>query len=414
MRFQFIHAADVHLDSPMRGLARRGEAASPFLAATRDALENMVDLAVERAVRFVLISGDLYDGDWRDWASGQFAIKQFGRLGRAGIDVYMIRGNHDAQSVISRELPLPEHVKELSVKKVQTVELPDVGAVIHGRGFATRHVEENVVAGYPQATPGAFNIGMLHTSMTGRDGHGVYAPCSVEDLLGKGYQYWALGHIHKREVLRLDDQYIVYPGNLQGRHAKETGAKGVTLVTVDKGRVVEIENVPCDVARFDTRDVDLDGASDKATLFSRVAKVAQAAVAKAEDRPLSLRLRLVGRTTLGGLVAADPEALREEIQALAWSTSDTLLIEKVEDASSKEGGTMPAVPHFDEILKDCANDPAFHASLAATLSDLRSKLPPEALALMEHGGGSLEGHVSDALSAATRSVAARIGMEAST
>lgn len=411
MRFSFIHAADIHLDSPMKGLVLRGESANPFLQASRLSFENMVTLAVERSVGFVLIAGDLYDGDWRDWASGQYVVKQLSKLDRAGIPVFTIRGNHDAQSVISKDLPLPKNVRELSVKSVQSVDLAHLGVSIHGRGFATRHVEENVVNSYPQAAPGAFNIGMLHTSLTGRDGHGVYAPCSLDDLRGKGYQYWALGHIHQREVLSVDP-HVIFPGNIQGRHAKETGAKGITLVTVDEGRVVEVEHVVTDVARFDTRDVDLEGASDRADLVERITGVAKAAVVEAGDRPLALRLRLVGKTTLQGLVAADPETLREEIQSIAWAVSDTLFVERVEDATSapSESVTTPPIPHFDDILEECAGDPIFLASLLETLTELRGKLPPEALDLMEHGPRTPEAHVAGSVATATRSVFALIGM----
>ena len=104
--------------------------------------------------------------------------------------------------------------------------LEDLGLAVHGQGFAKREVTEDLSSAYPQADPHLFNIGLLHTCLDGKPGHEPYAPCTVDGLRSKGYQYWALGHVHNREVVS-QDPWIVFPGNIQGRHARETGSQGL-------------------------------------------------------------------------------------------------------------------------------------------------------------------------------------------
>jgi DNA repair exonuclease SbcCD nuclease subunit len=179
------------------------------------AFRNLIDTALEEHVAFVLIAGDLYDGDWPDWRTGLFFIEQVGRLAGAGIPLIMVAGNHDAASVITRNLRLPEHVTLLPYDQSGRIVLQDYGVAIHGRSFATRAVTEDLSRNCPDPVPGLFNIGLLHTSLTGRPGHDNYAPTTPDTLTLKGYDYWALGHVHAREVVQ-EEPWIVFPGNLQG------------------------------------------------------------------------------------------------------------------------------------------------------------------------------------------------------
>lgn len=238
--FEFIHAADIHLDSPLRGLERyEGAPVDEIRLATRRALENLVQLALERKVAFVLVAGDLFDGDWKDYNTGLFFAKQMSRLREGNIPVFILKGNHDAANKMTRSLKMPDNVQIFSHSKPQTFRLEEHNVAIHGQSFSTSAVTKNLAEDYPKADAGSFNIGVLHTCATGRDGHENYAPCSMSDLLGKGYDYWALGHVHKREVLNTEP-LIVFPGNIQGRHIKETGPKGCTVVSVDdKNRATE-------------------------------------------------------------------------------------------------------------------------------------------------------------------------------
>ena len=245
--FRFLHTADIHLDSPLQGLeAHKDAPVAEIKGATRRAFDNLVELAVDEGVAFVLISGDLYDGDWKDYNTGLYFAGRMGKLAKAGIKVFIVSGNHDAASNTTRALPLPDNVTIFSNKQPESKKVDDIGVIIHGQGYATKELTENLAAGYPAQESGYFNIGLLHTSLTGRENHARYAPCSQEDLLSRGYDYWALGHVHKREVVS-ESPPIIFPGNIQGRHIKETGSKGATLVTVEDGRITEIETRDLDV-----------------------------------------------------------------------------------------------------------------------------------------------------------------------
>lgn len=228
--FHFLHAADIHLDSPLQGLERYPDApVEAVRAAPRRAFEALVELAIEERVAFVLLAGDLYDGDWKDYNTGLFFVAQMRRLAEAGIPVQLVSGNHDAASQITKRLSLPPNVKHFSSGRPETLELADYDVAIHGQSFAGRRVSEDLAAGFPPGDRGRFEIGLLHTSLDGRPGHADYAPCTVDGLRSKDYAYWALGHVHQREEVVRGDPWIVFPGNLQGRHARETGGKGASL-----------------------------------------------------------------------------------------------------------------------------------------------------------------------------------------
>ncbi len=370
--FKFLHAADLHLDSPLRGLSRRLDGASAFVGASRRAFENLVDTAIREQVAFLVIAGDVYDGDWKDYATGHFFVRQMGRLAAERIRVFVLRGNHDAESVITKHLPHPENVHYFSTRAVETVTLDDFHVALHGRGFANRHVGENVALAYPPAVRGHFNIGVLHTSLTGREGHDVYAPCTVEDLQRAGYDYWALGHVHRREIVA-EAPHVVFPGNLQGRHARETGPKGATLVHVADGRVLRLEAVALDAARFDHVEVDLTGAGTSAEFLERARHGIAAACASAEGRPLALRVTLKGETALSDHLFAQAEQAREDLQALALGEGGHALIEKLRNETRGKGRARPLLAGFEEILAEVSADPAFRQDLVNVLSGILAK-----------------------------------------
>ena len=265
--FKFIHSADIHLDSPLIGLQQYpGAPVEEIRGATRQALKALVELALAEEVAFVLIAGDLYDRDWKDYNTGLFFTAQMSRLREAGIQVLLISGNHDAASHMTKHLRLPDNVFRPSHQAPESMILEDLGVVVHGQGFYTKAVTENLAVKFPPPRPDLFNIGLLHTSANGRPGHETYAPCTLEDLLAKGYDYWALGHVHQREVLH-QDPWVVYPGNIQGRHIREAGPKGCTLVTVDDGKVTAVDHHDLDVLRWARCEVDATG-TENAQRFS--------------------------------------------------------------------------------------------------------------------------------------------------
>jgi predicted phosphodiesterase len=329
--FKFLHAADIHLDSPLLGLNRYdGAPVDEFRVATRRALENLVALAVAERVAFVVIVGDLYDGDWPDYNTGLFFSAQMARLRDARIPVYLIRGNHDAANRMTKDLRPLDNVRLLSVQRPETVTLDDVGVALHGQGYETRAVLENLAVTYPKRVPGLFNIGLLHTGVDGREGHEPYAPCTLDDMRGHEYDYWALGHIHKREMLRPAGPLIAFPGNVQGRNVRESGPKGCLLVTVDDAGNVTAEPRWLDVLRWDVCRVDAAGARDGDDLLARFRARLDTYLAGLDDRMLALRVEFHGGCPAHAGMASDWPYWSSEVRQTATEAgSGRVWVEKV-------------------------------------------------------------------------------------
>jgi DNA repair exonuclease SbcCD nuclease subunit len=327
---RFIHAADLHLDSPLAGLRERaGERGEELARASRRAFENMLDFAIREHVDFVIVAGDLFDGDWADYNSGLFFVRGLHRLNRAGIRVVLTRGNHDAINQMTRKLTWPQNVHEFQARSPETVLFDDLGVALHGQSFASRAIPENLAQRYPAPLAGMLNIGVLHTSLNGRAGHDPYAPCELRDLAVKGYDYWALGHVHNREVLSVDP-YIVFPGNIQGRHVNEPGAKGFSLVTVDAARVRSVEHIAVDVLRWASIEVDVSGTVDLDDLRPRIGQQLDNAVAQTDGRTLAVRILLKGACQAHRMLAGDPERLEAECTSLALQSRGDVWVERID------------------------------------------------------------------------------------
>lgn len=377
---KLVHAADLHLDSPLRGLLSRPEVPlSQVRTATRVALANLVDLCIAERAELLLIAGDVYDGDWRDYSTGMYFAHQMGRLREAGVQVVMIRGNHDAASQITKSLRLPDNVYELPAKSAETLCLDELGVAIHGQSFATRAVTQNLAQSYPQRVPNLLNVGLLHTSVTGRSGHESYAPCSLDDLHSKGYDYWALGHVHAHEVLSREP-WVVFPGNLQGRHARETGEKGAMLVEYDAAGIQSVELRSVDVVRYAQCSLDLSQVSHWDSALDRVRPLLERELARAEGRVLGVRLRLTGQTPLHTRLRAEEDAFLRDVWIQVQDIASELWIEKLQVETRAQAAAIPEDGAIAELLHAIATqraDDALLAELAEELSDLRSKLPPE-------------------------------------
>jgi DNA repair protein SbcD/Mre11 len=237
----FIHAADLHLDSPMLGLRHLPDTIFTRLReSTFRALKKVTNAAIEQDVDFVILAGDLFDGEDRSLRAQSRLRTEMCRLEEKGIPVYVIHGNHDhlSGSWIQLELPSNVHIftSEVEIKTVKTKS----GAIVHLYGFSypKRHVLERKIDDYVKLEGADFHIGILHGNEGGRSEHGNYAPFTVNDLLEKQFDYWALGHIHKRVVLS-EDPPVIYPGNIQGRNKKEIGVKGCLHVTLSNNSSFE-------------------------------------------------------------------------------------------------------------------------------------------------------------------------------
>lgn len=383
---RFIHCADIHLDSPLRGLELyEGAPAEEMRQATRRAFANIVGLALERSVDFVLIAGDIFDGDWLDFNTGLFFASQLRCLAEANIRVFLTYGNHDAVSKLTKSVPLPLNVFSFPAKAAASEIIESIGAAIHGQSFATEAVTTDLAAGYPAPLGGLLNIGLLHTALSGREGHQPYAPTTVDRLTDKGYDYWALGHVHNREVVR-DSPWIVFPGNTQGRHIRETGAKGCMVVEAEAGVGIQsVEFVPTDVARWHNISIDIAGMVTEDDLHAVVQSNVRAVQAEAEDRTLALRLTLTGRGSLHHAIVSNRESIRAQFSAtISEASAGNAWLEKVRikvtapldlpRLAERDDPIGLLIRSIDALEKD---PEALNALAAKVLSDLGQKLPSE-------------------------------------
>lgn len=382
---KILHAADLHIDSPLRGLERyEGAPVAKIRGATRRAFENLVALCLAEEVDLLLLAGDIYDGDWKDYNTGLFFAAQLSRLRPAGIPVVIVRGNHDAQSQITRHLELPDNARELDARAPQRITFPKLGVAVTGQSFATRAVTEDLAAGYPDAEPGLFNVALLHTALSGREGHETYAPASVETLLAKGYEYWALGHVHAREVIRVHP-HVVFPGNLQGRHARETGPKGATLITVEDGQVTGLEHRALDVVRWSFCEVDVSDAQSGLDAVDLARAALEQALGEADGRTVAARLVLRGHTRAHAALHADLEKWTQQIRLAANDAGgEGLWLEQVRVATGAPvdvealGERDDAIGQLARSLRALRDDDPELTRLLGEFAGLKNRLPPEA------------------------------------
>lgn len=383
---KFLHAADIHLDSSLHGLEQyEGAPIDEIRSATRRAFDNLIELAIDEEVAFVLLAGDLYDGDWKDYNTGLYFVGCMVRLCEAGIRVFIVAGNHDAASQITKHLRLPDNVTLFSTKNPQQVILDDLNVAVYGQGFATRAVTDDLSRTYPQGNPQLLNIGLLHTCLDGKPGHEPYAPCTVDGLRSKGYQYWALGHVHKREEVS-QDPWIVFPGNIQGRHVREVGPKGCTLVTVESGEIVEVEHRDLDVMRWSLCELDVSAGETVDDIYEQVREGLQSALDTAEGRPIAVRLILQGACSAHSALHADRERWIQEYRALATELGGAgIWLEKVSIKTKPTVSADEVLAHEDALggllraIRDMELDASALDELADEVSALRQKLPAELL-----------------------------------
>ena len=377
MAFSFIHAADLHLDSPLRGLVNYSdELAAVAQGATRRAFIQLIDEAIERRVDFIVIAGDIADGGWNDVHTGTFFIRECARAAQKGIPIYLLWGNHDAESHVTRKRTLPDGVHKFPHNKPATLSIDRHKVKLHGQSYERRDVYDNLAKNYPQGIEGWFNIGVLHTCLTGGGAgtpHLEYAPCSLNDLKVRGYQYWALGHIHGHEVVS-QDPWVVFPGNLQGRNRRETGARGAVLVEVDDDHRIQIEHLPVDVLRWHEARVDAVHAESLAEVADQVEDAIRHAWSSAGGRPLICRIVIIGASRANAVLRGDPTALRAEFEARTLNVShDRIFIEKIRIETEPHATRLTRTASDESvgllrlILEEVRNDAELHDELAREL-----------------------------------------------
>jgi DNA repair exonuclease SbcCD nuclease subunit len=388
-------------------MAAHDGAPQTVMSCTREAFVNAVRFALTEQIDMVLIAGDVYDSDWQDFSTGVFFASQLSLLREADIPVILIRGNHDAASVISRDLPLPAGTTVLSHEQPQTVALEDLGVAVHGQSFASREVRANLASAYPPALAGLHNIGLLHTSLAGHPEHDPYAPCSPDDLERLGYDYWALGHIH--EPSRVAEPALAhYAGCVQGRSVRECGPRGGLVVELQPGERPEVQPVAFDVLRWAVADVDCSQLKTFEEMHAAASHRLDEMLASASGRPLACRLRLVGESELHNRLLGEGDRVRAELIALANDLAPEAIW-----LGAVQVNTLPTKarerhldPELQSTLEDVLGDPQTLAELRAMLVQIRTRVP-EAL-IVKRGPLAILDHDDAAIARALELASARL------
>lgn len=384
MSFRFVHTADIHLDSPLRSLAlRHPELAEVIGNATRKAFVKIIDLCLEERVNALLLAGDLYDGEQTSMKTARFLAGELRRLHEAGIQTFVIRGNHDALSKITRELVLPDSVTVFGPR----ADLVAINCgnhchpiVIHGLSFTKPHAPESLLPQFKPPVEGAVNIGMMHTSLGGSPGHDRYAPCSLADLEQTGFRYWALGHIHKRSTAE-GQCTVVMPGSPQGRDINEAGQKSVSLVTVADDGSLSIDERSVSVAQFERISINATGVNDWRDLAKAISQTLECARNSVQVDHLVARLYFTGSTPLTWRIRRDIDLLKEEADLRA-SRIERCWVEKVEvrcrvPESIGQPSEDPVLGLRRLIESEIGQTDGFRQEAEGIAMELRGHLPSE-------------------------------------
>ena len=308
-RLRFVHAADLHLDSPFRGI--RSEApehvAETLRRATFEAYDNIIDLCLREQVDALLVAGDVYDGADRSLRAQLKFVDGLNRLDSAGIRSFICHGNHDPLDGWEARLDLPPGCVRFGPEVTGEAVFPGEPqrATVYGVSYPQRVVTENLSIHFRELLPSGFNVGLLHANVGGNTAHDNYSPCTVGDLADTAMDYWALGHVHTRQVIREEGPAVVYPGNPQGRHPGETGTRGVYLVEVDDYGEVNLQFRAVDVVRWEALQVGIAGLETEQGLLDAVDRAVDACAESAGGRAVVFRLTLTGRGELHGWLRRD-------------------------------------------------------------------------------------------------------------
>jgi DNA repair exonuclease SbcCD nuclease subunit len=415
MAYRFVHAADIHLDSPLRSLALRDPNIANLIGnATRRAFIDIVNLCIGEQVDALMLAGDLYDGDQTSMKTARFLSEQIRRLHEASIRVFIIRGNHDALSRITKELVFPDSVKVFG-GRAEAIAVDrsggDFPVAVHGLSFAQPHASESLLLRYKPPVEGAVNIGLMHTSLAGAPGHDLYAPCRIADLQATGFSYWALGHVHKRSVVE-GACAIVMPGMPQGRDINEAGTKSVTLVTIADDRSIRIEERLTSIAQFERVSVNVTSIDDWRDLVGELARAMERARVGVASEHLVARLHLTGNTPLAWRIRRDLDLLKTEADDRA-SVVGACWVEKLELDCQAPGPVAdspndPITELRRLIDEEVLRSDAFQAEVADIAEELRAQLPQECRNLLGSDEAAFKAAVAELVKDGSDDVLSRL------
>jgi exonuclease SbcD len=340
--FRFLHCADLHLDSPIKGVSAVDQRVGDVLReATFQAFDNVIDFAVREQVDLLIIAGDVYDGADRSLRAQLRFRDGLARAAEAGVHCFVSHGNHDPLDGWQVDLKLPERVHRFGDQVESVVITRDDTALVEvsGISYPTRDVQESLCGRFSRGDAAPFAIGVLHCNVGGNAEHDNYAGCNLEELAAVGLDYWALGHIHARQILRDREPAVVYPGNTQGRSIREQGPRGCYLVEVYEGGRLDTHFIATDAVRWFQRDIDIGALTGIDDLLSMTDSIRQQVRDEAEGRPAMLRLMLVGRGGLHGELRHESQRvdLLEQLRENESDREDFVWVEKLRDE------TRPAI-----------------------------------------------------------------------
>lgn len=398
--FRFLHASDLHLGAAFEGVRLISpDAAEALHQATYRALERIVRLAIERDASFVVLAGDLCnraDGNLR----AELALRRAAQsLHEAGIRTFVVYGNHDFLDPGRPDLDWPPSTRVFLAEETEpvVVELksgPTV--VVHGLSYSRREESANLAQRFPEPPGGAFSVAVLHTACGAIEGHARYAPCSLQDLVGRGYDYWALGHVHRHSILRESAPTIVYSGNPQGLNPNETGPRGCCLVSVDGSRNVGVEFCETDAVRWFALEVSIEGLSREQELLDRLdASLAEVSASLSDDRAGIARIRLTGRGPLHRFLRdpARAEHLREVLLEKVAGLPSPLWTESVVDRTRPEvdlGERERAEDFLGQFLRIAGEISADPETLASAWRKVQEAMSASHLAALRRTGLALD------------------------
>lgn len=337
MNLRFVHAADLHLDSPFKGLKSTApdHVAALMYDATFNAYANIIDMCISEKVDALLVAGDIYDGVDRSLHAQMRFVDGLQRLDAEGIRSFVCHGNHDPLDRWEARLDYPPSCHRFGSEFEAVPMFPDAPGrfVVYGISYPTRDVYKNLVLGLGRVEDGPFSIGLVHANVDNNPGHAPYAPCSLDDLAQSGIDYWALGHVHTRQVLNELSPVVVYPGNSQGRHPNETGARGVYLVDVDDRGTVHLEFRAVDVVRWERTSIDTSELYTEQELLDALDERMQTLLDGADGRSVIARVTLTGRSKLKRFFR-HPNALNDLTERIVkeWSNQTPFVwCERIEE-----------------------------------------------------------------------------------
>lgn len=380
--FKFVHTADLHLDTPFSGMAEvNREIAARLRDATLQAFDNIVALCLQHEAAFLLVAGDIYDAKDRSLRAQLRFRDGLSRLSQAGVSTFVVHGNHDPLNSRIATIQWPKKVHVFGGDGVSSVPVhrgDEVIAEIYGISYATEATKENLVTDFHKQPGAPLTIGLLHCSVGQNTRHEPYAPCSMEDLVNAGMDYWALGHFHAHGVLSNERPTAVYSGNPQGRHPGELGPRGCYLVEVSADGRCTPQFVPVDAVRWSSETIDIENLDDDEAVIVAVRDVCTSVREKCEGRPSVCRITLTGRGPAHHSVDQPGflEDLTETIRETECRLDPFVWVERIEartgaplDIESLRMG-QDFVGEFLRMAADSRERPEFASQIGKQISKL--------------------------------------------